>query len=66
MDNYSTKAAFTVDVATLDLWGMAMITTNTFADTAGTLIAATKFSAIRNLLSGDVFNVGYRFTMSST
>lgn len=65
IDNYASKAALTVAVATLDLWGVALLSTNTFGGTSGTLIAAAQFSAIRNMLVDDVLSIGYKFTATS-
>lgn len=66
IDNYASKAVFTVAAATLSLWGVAILTNSTFQGPDGLLIGATKFSAVRNLIVGDTFNVGYRFSITST
>jgi len=66
VDNYASKAEFTVATATLDLYGLAMLSTSAFGSTAGVLLAATEFSAVRNLLLNDVIGLGYRFSMASS
>ena len=64
VDNYSSKAAMTVDTATLAVYGLAMLSSNVLGGTTGTLIAATRFAAVRNLVLADVLNMGYRFTVT--
>lgn len=65
VDNYAARAEFTVLSATLALYGVAMASASGFGATSGKLLAATRFSAVRNLLQDDVLSIGYRFTATS-
>lgn len=64
-DNYASKAQFTVAQSTLALYGVAFASALGFGATTGTLLAATSFGAVRNLVLNDVLGVGYRFTATS-
>jgi len=67
IDNIASKAAFTIVTASsLAVNGAGMHSTNTKGDTAGTLFAASKFSATRTLLNADVFNLSYRLQLTAS
>lgn len=65
IDNMSTVASLTIATATsLNVTGAAMLTNNTRGGTTGALISATKYSATRVFQNGDVFEVGYRISLT--
>lgn len=65
--NTASKAAFTIATATsISAWGAALSSVSTKGGTTGTLMSASKFSAVRTLYNTDVFNVGYSITLTST
>ena len=66
VDNYASKAEYTVLSATLDLYGVAFVTGTAYGGTSDVLVAASAFGAVRNLLQNDVIGFGYRFTASSS
>lgn len=63
--NSATPASFTFN-ASETLYGAFLISNNTKGGTAGTLIAASKFSSARSVLAADVLNVTYTISASST
>jgi len=69
INNTASKAAFTIYSATaaaISVWGAALSSSSTKGGTTGTLMSASKFSAVRTLYSTDVFNVGYTLSLTST
>ena len=66
VDNYASKADFTVAVASISVWGAALLSTNTFQGTSGVLMSATKFSAVQTLAEDSVLSVGYRVALTSS
>jgi hypothetical protein len=67
IDNTASRAAFTIATASqLNVTGAALLSSNVRGDTAGVLASATKFASTRVLNNTDVFNCGYRVTLSST
>jgi inner membrane protein involved in colicin E2 resistance len=66
VDNYASKAEYTVSAATLDLYGVAFVSGTAFGGTGDVLVAASAFGAVRNLLQNDVIGFGYRFTATSS
>lgn len=65
IDNMSAVASLTIATATsLNVTGAAMLTNNTRGGTTGALISATKYSATRVFQNGDVFEVGYRISLT--
>lgn len=67
IDNTAAKAAFTIVTASqLNVNGAALISSNVRGDTSGVLASATRFTATRVLSNTDIFNVGYRVTLTST
>lgn len=67
IDNTAAKAAFTIATASqLNVNGAALLSSNVRGDTSGVLASATRFSATRVLSNTDIFNVGYRVTLTSS
>jgi hypothetical protein len=47
------------------VWGAFIVgNDNVLGSSTGTLIAATKFNAVRSLLNGDILNITYSFTIA--
>lgn len=61
--NSASPAAFTANT-TVSVYGAFLISNNTMGGTSGKLIAASKFAAVRNLVSTDVLNVTYTLTIA--
>lgn len=67
IDNLSAEAAFNVVTTTsVTITGAALLTNNTRGGTSGSLISATAFSASRLVYSGDVWDCGYRITLTAS
>ncbi len=67
IDNTATKAAFTIVTASqLTVQGAGLLSDNGKGSTSGVLISATRFSTPRVLQNTDIYNVGYRVTLTST
>ncbi|RGD90572.1 MULTISPECIES: hypothetical protein [unclassified Acinetobacter] len=65
IDNMSATASLTIaTTSTLNVTGAALLTNSTRGGTSGVLISATKFSATRTFQSGDVYQVGYRLSLT--
>ncbi len=65
IDNMSAVASLTIATATsLNVTGAAMLTNNTRGGTTGVLVSATKYAATRTFQNGDVYDVGYRITLT--
>ena len=69
--NSASKAAFTIirtadPGAALSVWGAGLLSSSTKGGTTGTLMSASKFSAVRTLYDTDVFTLGYTLSLSST
>jgi hypothetical protein len=43
-----------------------MVSNSAKGNTTGTLVSASRFAATRNLSSGDLFNLGYTVTLTSS
>lgn len=61
--NSASPAVFTAN-ATVAVYGAFLSTNNTLGGTTGKLVAATRFSAVRNLEDTDTLNVTYTFTIA--
>lgn len=61
--NSASPASFTAN-ATVSSYGAFLSTNNTLGGTSGILIAASRFSAVRNLVATDVLNVTYTLTIA--
>ena len=65
IDNMSAVASLTISTATaLNVTGAAMLTNSTRGGTTGALISATKYGATRVFQNSDVFEVGYRISLT--
>lgn len=65
IDNLSSVASLTIATATsLTVTGAAMLTNSTRGGTTGKLISATKYGSSRAFQNGDVYEVGYRVSLT--
>ena len=63
LTNTASPAVFTAN-ASIGAYGAFLSSTNTKGSTSGKLIAASKFSSVRNLLNTDTLNVTYTLTIA--
>lgn len=56
--NSASPAAFTANT-TVSIYGAFLISNNTLGGLTGTLIAASKFPAVRNMVNTDILNITY-------
>jgi hypothetical protein len=63
--NSASPAVFTF-ASNISIYGALLATLSTKATASGKLIAASKFSAVRSMITADVLNVTYTLTISST
>lgn len=61
--NSASPAVFTANT-TVSVYGAFLISNNTLGGTTGVLAAASKFAAVRNLLSTDVLNITYTLNIA--
>lgn len=61
--NSASPAVFTAN-GTVAVYGAFLTTDSTKGGTAGTLIAASKFATVRNLVATDVLNITYTLTIA--
>jgi hypothetical protein len=67
IDNLAAKATFNiVCTTTININGAAILTDNTRGGTAGSLISASRFAATRVVYNGDVWDCGYRVTLTDS
>lgn len=65
--NAASKASFTIAAtATLTVQGGALLSNSAKGGAGGVLMSASKFATARNLENGDIFNLGYALTLTST
>lgn len=65
IDNFATAAQLTIATAgTLTVTGAALLTTSAKGSTTGVLISATKFPTARTFQNGDVYELGYRLSLT--
>jgi len=65
IDNMTTVASVTIATAsTLNVTGAAMLTNSTRGGTTGVLVSATKYAATRTFQNGDVYEIGYRLSLT--
>lgn len=58
--NLSAKAVFSIICTTsVNISGAALLSANTRGGTSGTLISASRFETVRQVYSGDAFELGY-------
>lgn len=67
ISNAASKASFTIaSPGTLTVQGAALLSSAAKGSTAGILLSASRFSPARNLENGDIFNLGYTLTLTSS
>lgn len=65
IDNWSSVASLTIATASsMNVTGAALLTNSTRGGTTGVLVSATKYSATRVFQNGDIFEVGYRVSLT--
>lgn len=65
IDNMTSAASVTIATAsTLNVTGAAMLSNPTKGGTTGTLVSATKYATARTFQSGDIYEVGYRLSLT--
>lgn len=65
--NAASKASFTIAAPSmLNVYGAGLISSPVKGGTAGVLLSAGKFASVRALEDGDLFNLGYALTLTST
>lgn len=65
--NTANKAAFTIVTATsLSVAGCFLASASAKGATTGKLMSATKFASARSLSDGDIFNLGYSLSLTSS
>ena len=65
IDNVNTAASFTVATSgVLTVTGCALLTSPTRGGTSGVLVSAVQFPNVRQLQDGDIFDLGYRITLT--
>ena len=67
IDNLASKASFTIICTTsLSINGAGLLTNNTRGSTSGSLVSASRFGATRVVYNGDVWDCGYRVTLTDS
>ncbi|MCU4350229.1 hypothetical protein [Acinetobacter ursingii] len=65
IDNMASVASVTIATAsTLNVTGAALLTNRTKGGTTGVLVSATKYAAARTFQNGDVYEIGYRLSLT--
>lgn len=65
IDNLAAVATVTIATAAqLNVTGAAMLTNSTRGGTTGALISATKYAATRVFQNGDIYDIGYRISLT--
>jgi hypothetical protein len=65
IDSYSSLASFTIVTAsTVGITGLGLLTVNTRGGTTGLLASAIKFGVTRTVANADVFQAGYKATLT--
>lgn len=65
IDNMVTAAQVTIATSgTLTVTGAALLTTSAKGSTTGVLISATKFPTARTFQNGDIYEIGYRLSLT--
>ena len=64
--NGSADITVTAAASTLTVYGGALLSSNVRGGAAGILMSATRFSSVRTLDNGDLFNIAYSLTLTST
>jgi hypothetical protein len=63
--NTASPAALTF-ASDIPIYGAFLSSSSVQSGTSGVLLAASKFTSVRNMLTGDILNVTYALTVSST
>ncbi len=67
IDNYASKAAFTIATATeLDINGAGLLSVATRGGTTGVLASAIKFASTRTVQDADVWSCGYQIELTDS
>lgn len=65
IDNMTTVASVTIATATaLNVTGAALLTNSARGGTTGVLVSATKYAATRTFQNGDIYEIGYRLSLT--
>ncbi len=65
IDNMTTVASVTIATATsLNVTGAALLTNSTRGGTTGVLVSATKYASARTFQNGDIYEIGYRVSLT--
>lgn len=65
IDNLASVASVTIATAgVLNVAGAAMLTNSTRGGTVGALVSATKYAAARQFQNADVYDIGYRLSLT--
>lgn len=65
IDNLALAASVTIATSsTLNVTGAALLTNSSKGGTTGALISATKYAAARTFQNGDVYDIGYRLSLT--
>ena len=65
IDNIASPAEVTIATSgTLNVTGLALLTSNARGGTTGVLVSAAKFAAARTFQNGDTYEVGYRLNLT--
>lgn len=67
INNFSSEASITIITSSsLNINGVALLTQQARGATTGSLISATKYPVTRVVQNGDILDIGYQLTLSST
>lgn len=65
IDNMAATASVTIATSgTLNVTGAALLTNSTRGGTTGVLVSAAKYAAARTFQNGDVYDIGYRLSLT--
>jgi hypothetical protein len=65
IDSYSSLASFTMATAsTVSVTGLGLLTSNVRGGTSGLLASAIKFGTARSFVNADIFQAGYKATLT--
>lgn len=65
--NLSSKAVFNIVCTTsVNISGAALLSSNTRGGTSGVLVSASRFGTVRQVYSGDAFELGYEVELQDT
>lgn len=65
--NLSSKATFNILCTTsVNISGAALLSSNTRGGTTGTLVSASRFATVRQVYSGDAFELGYEVELQDS